>query len=300
MGEMELNKLIVGVAMTFLLAVQPAQAAGGEKSAAPGWISDMGKPVCKADPAWHFSASESCEVQSGKVGESQRQCFLSACLEKMSSPEMVRQKTEQKRRATCEQNAKNMALSGSKRDGYVKDCLSRNEASEASRADVANNRKTAASAETPEWIKNATKTECVKGKTWNFSSTGDCETQAQHVKVAERHCFIAACLDRKSSPEHVRQKAEAKKRATCEQNAKNMTLSGARHDGYISDCMHKNEAARAAGIAPAETKIEASESSGKQRAGKGSKRDDKCYAKADEKGLKGKERKQFVARCGKK
>lgn len=304
-----MNKSIVLSALVILFNVHPVLAATAKqssgsvdssssgKSAAPDWMD--GASVCEKQPTWSFSSSESCEDQSRRIDEAARHCFLTACLDRMSSPEQVKQRAERKKRAACEQNAKNLALSVAKRDGYIKSCLSENEASSAIASSEQAQRTTSGKPVSVDWMSAVNQKECKEKSTWRFSSSERCDDQARLIPSAERHCFMATCLNKMSSPEQVRQAAERKKRATCEQNTRNHSLQGVKKDNYLRTCMQENEAATAiadingtsaigvkkpAETAPAKPSVKPRESGS-------------CADQAGKKGLKGSAHKDYIRKC---
>lgn len=74
----------------------------------------------------------------------------------------------------------------------------------------------------------------------------DCASRSQQVAVEKREDFLQTCLKQVSAPENVRVLSAQKKRETCEQNAKNLHLNPGSKPSYVSECLHRNEAAEAA------------------------------------------------------
>lgn len=72
-----------------------------------------------------------CLDQSARLSEQERAAFLTACLAEASSPANVQEEALREKRRFCAQNAKNMALQGDKKAGYINICLNKNEAAEA-------------------------------------------------------------------------------------------------------------------------------------------------------------------------
>lgn len=91
--------------------------------------------------AWAVADSQSCENRSQQLRGAAKESFLSSCLsqtlEQTSTPARVQAVTEESKRKTCEQNAKNMKMDGSRRASYINDCMHSNEAAtEARKAGV--------------------------------------------------------------------------------------------------------------------------------------------------------------------
>lgn len=74
------------------------------------------------------SAASTCESQASRVKASERTGFLKSCLDRMGSPENVRQAVLHKKRLSCERNAKNLSLRDESRNKYVGACIEKNEA----------------------------------------------------------------------------------------------------------------------------------------------------------------------------
>lgn len=91
--------------------------------------------------AWALSDSSSCEARSRQLRGAEKENFLSTCLSQAlaqaSSAERMHALNAQEKRNSCEQNAKNMKMEGSKKAGYLNDCInSNNAAAEARKAGV--------------------------------------------------------------------------------------------------------------------------------------------------------------------
>ena len=146
---------------------------------------------------------------------------------------------------------------------------------------------------------------------WATSDSQNCEAKSQQVKGEARSSLLKSCLAQASSPEHLRTIAAQEKRGTCEQNAKNMKLEGGRKSEYLNDCQNKNVAASEAkkldARAPVLTKAEKSprtkiasanhqtDAPKKSVAQNSSKKT--CAKQAQQDGLKGNARKQFMGDC---
>lgn len=120
------------------------------------------------------------------------------------------------------------------------------------------------------------------------------------MKESGRHKFLASCLEKLSASDNVKQAAQQKKRASCEQNAKNFSLQGAKKDGYVGTCMKKNEVAIAmedarTGDSAAVQKTAGGKASRKPSAK--SQRANSCSDQAGAQDLKGAARKDFIAKC---
>ncbi len=130
--------------------------------------------------------------------------------------------------------------------------------------------------------------------------TNSCAQKSKQLKVSERQAFIKSCMDQASAPAVVKEKEQANKRATCEQNAKNQKLDGNAKSNYLNECMNKNEAAEVASAAPVKTQPR-QEQPRAQPAKKVVSRQEQtaksCAMQADKKGLKGAERNKFVSKC---
>ncbi len=129
-----------------------------------------------------------------------------------------------------------------------------------------------------------------------------CTSKAAQLKPAERDEFMKNCLAQLSSPANTKEMEQQHKQAQCEQNAKNQHVQGNEKAAYVSACMNKNEAVAAAKAEPTHAADKAladkpvrkvSTEPAKKKQGKS------CAQQAKEKGLKGDERKQFIASCKK-
>ncbi len=131
----------------------------------------------------------------------------------------------------------------------------------------------------------------------------NCQAESAKLPAAERSAYMKKCLDQLGDPSNVKQVQQQDKQVRCEQNAKNQQLQGNDRSSYVSSCMNANEAAEAAKASaagqPAPTKQaaaapKAKHVSAKPAAKNGAK---SCVSQANEKGLKGKERKEFLKTC---
>ncbi len=129
----------------------------------------------------------------------------------------------------------------------------------------------------------------------------DCAAESARLPQTERAAHTKKCLDELNEPSNVRQTQQQRKQAQCEQNASNQRLQGGDKSSYISSCMNSNEAAEAAQAAkaPPATQPKASAPAAKpaKSSARASKAGNSCVKQADQKGLKGKERKQFLKGC---
>ncbi len=128
-----------------------------------------------------------------------------------------------------------------------------------------------------------------------------CEAESSKLPPQERSAYIKRCLAQLNDPVNVKQEQQQSKQVRCEQNAKNQNLQGNAKASYISSCMNKDEAAAAAAKVPtsqANTSTTAAKPA-KHATGKtnGSKPAKSCVKQANQKGLKGDERKQFLKDC---
>lgn len=73
-----------------------------------------------------------------------------------------------------------------------------------------------------------------------------CAARSAHLRLSERNAYMKSCLAQVSSPANVKEAELRRKRALCEQNAKNFKLQGNDRANYIATCMNRNEAEAAA------------------------------------------------------
>jgi len=135
----------------------------------------------------------------------------------------------------------------------------------------------------------------------------DCEAKARQIATGKREAFLQSCLAQISAPSNVQEVAQQNKRRTCEQNAKNLKLNPGNRPDYIEECMRKNEAAIAARnlqsghpsppVAKAQVRSKESEAAVPAKPVKRSSKKNSCLQQAKEKGLQGRERKQFMQDC---
>jgi hypothetical protein len=69
-----------------------------------------------------------------------------------------------------------------------------------------------------------------------------CAAKSVHLKPSERSTYLKSCLAQVSSPANVKDAELRRKRALCEQNAKNYKMQGNNRNEYIATCMNENEA----------------------------------------------------------
>ena len=72
-----------------------------------------------------------------------------------------------------------------------------------------------------------------------------CESQGTHLIGAEHAAFMKSCLAKTGSPAYVEELTRQSKKLSCEKNATNKALRDNEKAGYITTCMEKNEAAEA-------------------------------------------------------
>jgi hypothetical protein len=130
-----------------------------------------------------------------------------------------------------------------------------------------------------------------------------CEAESAKLPTAERDAHMKKCLAQLGDPANVKQTQQQDKQARCEQNAKNQQLQGGDKSSYVSSCISNNEAADAAKASaagqPAPAK-QAAAPKAKHASAKSTPTGAKsCSAQAKEKGLKGKDRKEFMKTCQK-
>lgn len=150
------------------------------------------------------------------------------------------------------------------------------------------------------------------------ASQSSCEERSMREPTNNRHVFMQNCLAQTNTPEHLRAITAAEKRATCEQNAKNMKMEGGRRGDYINSCANKNEAiaeakrynvdsqgtttARPRNVSIAAVKNRQAETPRKHKAAQkqeagAAKHKRNCSKEANNDGLKGKERRKFLVQC---
>ncbi|MDO8313026.1 MAG: PsiF family protein [Sideroxyarcus sp.] len=71
---------------------------------------------------------QDCEAKGKQIAAEKRDAFLQSCLAQTSTPANVQELAQQKKRRTCEQNAKNLKLNPGNKPGYVETCMNKNEA----------------------------------------------------------------------------------------------------------------------------------------------------------------------------
>lgn len=96
---------------------------------------------------------QSCENKAKQVAPEKRDAFITSCLAQVSAPSNVKEVSQQNKRRTCEQNAKNLKLNPNNRSGYFDQCMNKNEA--ASKAKIIQNR-------TEPTARNAAKKSCAQ------------------------------------------------------------------------------------------------------------------------------------------
>ena len=79
-------------------------------------------------------AAGNCEPKNAQLTTVQRTAFIKQCLAESASPANVKRVTEQQKKMSCEQNAKNKALQGTARADYITRCLYQNDAKDAAKA----------------------------------------------------------------------------------------------------------------------------------------------------------------------
>lgn len=124
----------------------------------------------------------------------------------------------------------------------------------------------------------------------------NCGTGSSQVKASE----MKDCLARMNEPGRINERQQQAKRDACEQNAKNRKLQGNEKTSFISSCMNENQAAAAhASVNPSRgTSVSAGAPPKKAAAAtKKRKTANSCVMEANKKGLKGKERHEFLKTC---
>jgi hypothetical protein len=125
----------------------------------------------------------------------------------------------------------------------------------------------------------------------------DCAAESAKLPHAERSAHTKKCLDELGDPSNVRQTQQQRKQSQCEQNAANRKLQGSEKSSYLSSCMNSNDAAEAAKATPAQTSASTPAAKPAKTSARSSKPANSCVKQANQKGLKGKERKQFLKEC---
>jgi hypothetical protein len=123
-------------------------------------------------------------------------------------------------------------------------------------------------------------------------ATTNCGANSSQVKPAEMH----DCLARMNDPARVRERQEQARRDSCEQNAKNRKLDGSAKASFMSSCMNENQAAAAHASATQGRPAPSAQPRPTVAASK-KKAANSCLKQANSKGLKGKERKDFLKTC---
>lgn len=76
-------------------------------------------------------AATNCEPANDNLTTAQRTAYIKQCLAKSSAPANVQRIALEQKTMSCAQNAKNKALQGDEKDGYVARCINQNDAREA-------------------------------------------------------------------------------------------------------------------------------------------------------------------------
>ena len=134
---------------------------------------------------------------------------------------------------------------------------------------------------------------------WAAVDPNTCAEKSKQVKRSERDAFIKSCMAQVNSA--AKDANQQNKKALCEQNARNHKLEGSAKSNYISECLNRNEAAAAVAASPAKSQASAKPAKPKASAkvvkNKNSRTARSCAQQASKKGLKGDERKKFIATC---
>jgi hypothetical protein len=126
----------------------------------------------------------------------------------------------------------------------------------------------------------------------------NCEAKSRQVKIDKRKAFLKSCLAQVGSPANVKEAVQQNKRATCEQNARNMKLAGTKRSDYLNGCMNKNEAAVVAKKVEAQAAAR-SQAAKARKPAKPAAGNVSCSQKAKQQGLQGEARKKFIRDCSK-
>ena len=188
-----------------------------------------------------------CLEQAARLDGLERTVFLKGCLASASAPTNTQEAVQQNKRLRCQQYAKNLALQGDERAGYIKACIGKNEAAEVAAARRAASSAAAAAPATPPAPDSS-----ASAKPLDEHS---CLDQSKKLDAQDRAAYLKACLAWARSPANVQEAALKAKQLRCEQNAKNLALAGSEKAGYINSCLNRNEAAEKKAVvshAPAE------------------------------------------------
>lgn len=88
----------------------------------------LGLLMAFATLSFAAQTGRSCENKAKQVAPENRDAFITNCLDQVSAPSNVKEVTQENKRRTCEQNAKNLKLNPSNKSGYFDQCMNRNEA----------------------------------------------------------------------------------------------------------------------------------------------------------------------------
>lgn len=85
-------------------------------------------------------AAGHCEPENTQMSTVQRTAYIKLCLAESGSPANVLRVTQQHKKMSCEQNARNKALQGAAKTSYIARCLNQNEARDALLSHKANDK----------------------------------------------------------------------------------------------------------------------------------------------------------------
>ncbi len=131
-----------------------------------------------AAPAMAKEATANCGANSSQVKPAE----MHDCLARMNDPARVRERQEQAKRDSCEQNAKNRKLDGSAKASFMSSCMNENQAA-AAHASTAQSRPAATAQPRPTAVASKKKTanSCVK------------QANSKSLKGKERKAFLKTC-----------------------------------------------------------------------------------------------------------
>ncbi len=136
--------------------------------------------------AWATEAN-SCASKSAGMKPSERDAFMKSCLAQVNSAVNSKEGEQQRKRASCEQNAQNQKLQGNDKANYVASCVNANEAQAAAKSKGVVAESKPATAEKPVRKAAATQSKPAKHKS--------CAQQAKDkgLKGEERKAFLHSC-----------------------------------------------------------------------------------------------------------
>lgn len=135
-----------------------------------------------ATQAMAAQTGRDCESKAKQIAPGKRDAFIQTCLAQTSSPANVQEVTQQNKRRTCDQNAKNLKLTQGSQPGYVDECLHKNDAAIAAKRLHA-----------PQPVRLASSSADKPAKSSKISCTQ--QAKEQSLKGSKRRQFMKACRD---------------------------------------------------------------------------------------------------------